>query len=152
MTKLSPNQALLGYEPPETPSQHAPSDNQITEDHIVMMEQFQKHATTALNDIANRNLVKQSQYQLCDQVWLEGTHLKLPYQSSKLTPKHYSLFRITQEISPVAYRLALPASWRIHDMFHASLLTPYHEISAHGPNYTWPPPSLMGGEDEYEVE
>jgi hypothetical protein len=65
-TKLSPNQALLGYEPPETPSQQVPSDNQMTEDRIAAMEQFRKHTTTVLNDTANRNPVKHSQYQLRD--------------------------------------------------------------------------------------
>ena len=39
-----------------------------------------------------------------------------------------------------------------HDVFHASLLTPYHESEAHSPNYTRPPPDLITGEVEYEVE
>ena len=52
----------------------------------------------------------------------------------------------------MAYRLELPPNWRIHDVFHASLLTPYHETTAHGPNFTRPPPDLIDGEEEYEVE
>ncbi len=41
-------------------------------------------------------------------VWLDATHLKLPHQKAKLTPKHLGPFKITKEISPVAYQLALP--------------------------------------------
>ena len=37
-------------------------------------------------------------------------------------------------------------------MFHASLLSPYHETTAHGPNFSRPPPDLIDGEEEYEVE
>ena len=41
---------------------------------------------------------------------------------------------------------------KIHDIFHASLLTPYHETTAHGANYLEPPPDIIDGEEEYEVE
>ena len=37
-------------------------------------------------------------------------------------------------------------------MFHASLLTPYHETEAHGANHLEPPPDVIEGEEEYEVE
>ena len=57
-----------------------------------------------------------------------------------------------EQVSPVAYRLALPPTWAIHDVFHASLLTPYRETSQHGANYTRPPPDLIVGEEEFEVE
>jgi hypothetical protein len=50
-------------------------------------------------------------------------------------------------------RLQLPKQWRIHPVFHNSLLTPYNETPEHGPNYTQPPPEIIEGEDEhYEVE
>jgi hypothetical protein len=37
-------------------------------------------------------------------------------------------------------------------VFHVDLLTPYVETDFHSPNYTRPPPDLINGEEEYEVE
>jgi len=53
---------------------------------------------------------------------------------------------------PVAYQLTLPLSWGIHNVFHASLLLPYKETTAHGPNFERPPPDLIEDVEEYEVE
>ena len=70
----------------------------------------------------------------------------------KLTPKCYGPFQITKEISPVAYQIALPPSWGIHNVFHASLLSLYHETTGHGPNFFQPPLELIDGKEEYKVE
>jgi hypothetical protein len=70
----------------------------------------------------------------------------------KLKPKQYGPFKVIREISPVAYQLRLPTAWGIHDIFHASLLLPYHETTAHGPNFSRPPPELIDGKEEYQVE
>jgi len=37
-------------------------------------------------------------------------------------------------------------------VFHASLLTPYKETDEHGTNFLEPPPELIEGEEEWEVE
>jgi hypothetical protein len=74
-------------------------------------------------------------FQVGEQVWLEASNLKLPYQTSKLAPKRQGPFKIIRKILPVVYQLELPASWTIHDVFHASLLLPYRETPAHGPNF-----------------
>jgi hypothetical protein len=37
-------------------------------------------------------------------------------------------------------------------VFHACLLSPHKETEEHGPNYTNPPPDLINGEQEYEIE
>jgi hypothetical protein len=55
-------------------------------------------------------------------------------------------------MSPVNYRLELPTQWSIHDVFHTDLLTPYRETPTHGANYQRPPPDLIEGVEEYEVE
>src|SRR5579864_5890903 len=71
---------------------------------------------------------------------------------TKLAPKRYRPFKIIKAISPVAYQLALPATWKIHDVFHVSLLSPYRETTAHGPNYSRPPPDLINDEEQYKVQ
>ena len=126
-TGLSPNQILLGYEPRLTPETSPPSNNDLTEERIRKLMENRDQATRAINEVAKGNGTILSQYHVGDQVWLEGKNLKFPYQATKLNPKHYGPFRVTREISPVAYQLQLPPSWNIHPVFHASLLSSYSE-------------------------
>jgi transposase InsO family protein len=86
-----------------------------------------------------------------DKVWLEGTNLKLGY-NKKITTKREGPFTITEVLGPVNYRLKLPDKWRMRDNFHATLLTPYEENATHGKNFPHPPPDLIEGEQEWEVE
>src|SRR5487761_1247260 len=69
-----------------------------------------------------------------------------------MAPRHHGPFQIVRVLSPVAYQLELPTQWSIHPVFHSSLLTPYIETDSHGPNFSRPPPDLITGEAEYEVE
>ena len=41
---------------------------------------------------------------------------------------------------------------KIHDVFHVDLLIPYKETEAYGDAYPQPPPELIDGQEEYEVE
>jgi Chromo (CHRromatin Organisation MOdifier) domain len=52
----------------------------------------------------------------------------------------------------VVYKLCLPETWQIHNMFHASLLTPFTETEEHRRNFIEPPPDEIEGEEEWEVE
>src|SRR5712671_233489 len=117
-----------------------------------MMAQKRTQAIAAINRTANKSPIPTEQFKVGDQVWLEASHLKLPYHTPKLAPRRQGPFKVSEVISPVAYRLALPLSWGIHNVFHASLLLPYKETAMHGPNFTRPPPDLVGDEEEYEVE
>ena len=49
-------------------------------------------------------------------------------------------------------KLELPPRWKIHPIFHVSLITPYHENETHGPNFIRPPPDLIDNEEEFEIE
>src|SRR5229473_2448669 len=116
------------------------------------MAQSRVQAIQAINRAGHNTAVPPSQFRINNQVWLDAKNLRLPYQATKLAPKRHGPFCITKEISPVVYQLDLPASWAIHDVFHASLLLPYRENAVHGPNFSKPPPDLVQGTKEYEVE
>ncbi len=55
-------------------------------------------------------------------------------------------------VGPMAYRLELPPSMKIHNIFHVDLLMPYKEMEQYGMPYTRPPPVIDQGEEEYEIE
>ncbi len=55
-------------------------------------------------------------------VWLATSHLPLRVGTRKLAAKWAGPFRITAQISPEAWRLQLPASWKIHHTYHSSQL------------------------------
>jgi Chromo (CHRromatin Organisation MOdifier) domain len=90
-----------------------------------------------------------------DKVWLEGKNLHMSHPFPKLAPKHYGPFLVEQVINPMVFKLRLPEQWkqkRLHPVFHASLLSPYKETEEHGLNFLEPPPDIIEGEEEYEVE
>src|SRR6266436_352301 len=151
-TGLSPSQILLGYNPTLNLEESLETTNTLVETRSKVLEQNHKNTIWALNKSSDQSGLPPSQYKLGQLVWLDATHLKLPHQKAKLTPKHLGPFKITKEISPVAYQLALPINWRIHNIFHASLINPYHKMAEHGPNFTRPPPNLIKGEEEFKVE
>ena len=70
----------------------------------------------------------------------------------KLQMKQTGPFKVEEVISHTAFHLHIPSQWKIHPVFHASLLTTYKETSEHGPNFLRPPLDLIDGEEEYEVE
>src|SRR6266446_3506977 len=86
-----------------------------------------------------------------DQVWLDTRNLKTVYHK-KMKPKREGPFKITDVLGPVTYRLKLPATWRIHNVFHATLLRPYKQNETYGPHFTEPPPALLEGEEVYEID
>ena len=87
-----------------------------------------------------------------DQVLLESTNLQTTHPKAKLALQCYGPFKVIWA-SPTNCKLELPSHMRIHPVFHNSLLKPYKETSAHGPNFECPSPEIVGGEEgHYEIE
>jgi len=93
-------------------------------------------------------------YHISDKVWLKGKNISTLTPSLKLAPQRYSPFPILSAVNDVTFHLDLPIGWqaRLHPVFHASLLSPYRETTAHGPNFTQPSPDLVDGDEHYEIE
>ena len=84
-------------------------------------------------------------------VWLDTRNLKMNYRK-KMAPKQEGPFEIGEVLGPVTYRLKLPTTWRIHNVFHAILLKPYQENKVYGENFTTPPLDIVDGEEVYQVK
>ena len=69
-----------------------------------------------------------------------------------MKPKREGPFTITEVLGPVMYRLQLPSSWQIHNIFHTVLLHPYQENEIYGTNFTKPPSESIEGDEVYEIE
>jgi hypothetical protein len=108
--------------------------------------------TQALNRLTQKHTPDTPRWTKGQKVWLNTKNLVLPYRTIKLAPRRHGPFTIEEVRSPVVYKLHLPPQWNIHPVFHASLLTPYIETVEHGENYSRPPPDMIKGEEQYEVE
>ena len=126
------------------------TNNKTVEERHQIIKEHREAALHALDKAAQSTPA--SQYKVGEWVWLKAKYLALPYASVKLAPKCHRPFQIMKEISPVAYQLALPRAWTIHNVFHSSLLTHYKETRESGAQFQHPPPELVGNEEEYEVE
>jgi len=154
-TKKTPYDLLIGY----TPQVHQPTRKTTIpslEQRLLSIEDARKAAQEAQRKAQESWIKEKPRYvpfTVGSKVWLEGTNLRLPSNTtSKLSPRRYGPFKVVSQISKVAYKLELPSTWKIHDVFHASLLTPYKETDQHGPNFIEPPPDILEGEPEWEVE
>ena len=153
--KTSPFSLMLGYEP----CSYSPLRTTFLpalENRLSFLEEAQKEALAA-HDSAHWIMTQQfSQrfipWKVGDKVWLEATHFHLHYSSKKLTPKHHGPFEITQVLFSLTYHLHLSPTWKIHDVFHTTLLFPYCETDTHGPNFSQPPPDMIDAEEEYEID
>ena len=117
------------------------------------MEQLRQEVATSLKVAAE--IMKQSKpdtpthhFKEGDLVFLEGTNIQTTHPKAKLAPRRHGPFKVTKAFA-VTSRLDLPKSWKIHPMFHNSLLHPYNETPAHGPNYTKPPLEIVEGETDH---
>ena len=82
-------------------------------------------------------------------VLLRSKNLNLKVGSSKFHPRWLGPYKVLEQINPVAFKLELPETMRVHNVFHSSLLRPYKHDGVTPLN---PPAVEVDGVPEYEVE
>ena len=151
-TKKAPFELILGHIPKVHQSAR-PFKSPSVENRLQQLKQARKEAEEALRKATNLTLSTHFEpYQIGDKVWLEGRNLTTTHSLAKLAPRRYGPFPITRAVSRTSYQLKLPPQWKIHNVFHATLLTPYKETALNGKSYQEPALDLIDGQPEWEVE
>jgi hypothetical protein len=93
-------------------------------------------------------------FEVGDKVWLSAKHIQTARPSKKLDYKRLGPFKVTKVINRNAYRLELPYSMKVHNVFHVSLLDRYVG-PVPGQQPSDPPPAITAENpdaEEWEVE
>ena len=107
------------------------------------------HHTQELQKRAHNKGVKPRSYAPSDKVWLNRQYIKTK-RNRKLEAKFFGPFRVLHQVGKQAYKLELLKRWKIHDVFHMSLL----EEDTTRKERVEKVPELDAGDnsEEYEVE
>ena len=81
-------------------------------------------------------------------VLLDSKGIDTKSLSQKLDDKCFGPFEVLEQISKVSYRLLLPSSWKIHDIFHVSKLVPFRTPSFPSQSSTSSLPPLIPTSDK----
>ena len=147
---------IMGSDPKAIPTALPSTNVPEAKEQIQNLQKAQDEAIAAY-ELARQKMIEQTThkfkpFQKNNLVWLKLKNLKLQYESKKVAPKQEGPFCISEVLRPLTYKLKLSEQWKIHPVFHSTLLTPFKENDIHRPNYLNPPPDLIDGEPEYEVE
>uniref|UniRef100_A0A3Q2VMJ8 Integrase catalytic domain-containing protein n=1 Tax=Haplochromis burtoni TaxID=8153 RepID=A0A3Q2VMJ8_HAPBU len=157
-TGLSPFEASLGYQPPLFPEQEAELAVPSVQHHLQRCRRAWTRTREALLravsrqcHYANQRRTAAPTYSPGQKVWLAAKDIPLQGTSRKLSPRYVGPFVIDRLIGPAAVRLTLPASLRIHPVFHVSQVKPVLSSPLCPPSDPPPPARLVDGHPAFSV-
>ena len=136
-TGFTPFFLNYGYEP-VTPIQLLRGDEVATTESIEVFVQRLSSDWKLARQNLDRSVRQQAKYydakhrdvgfKVGDLVLLSTRNLKMKGTPSKLQKRFVGPFRVTETIGEQAYRLSLPKNWKIHPVFHVSLLREWRAV------------------------
>lgn len=155
----TPFYANYGFHPQIGSLPRVDSPVQSVEDFVRHLQQVQKDTKRSLEQAAidmkrfyDRHRGKTPEFDVGQKVLLDNADLAINRPSRKLAERRSGPFEILERVGTHAYRLQLPKQWKnVHPVFHVSKLDLYHE-DPDNPNFPSPPPDIVEGEAEWEVE
>jgi len=100
----------------------------------------------------DRKATAQPNIEVGDLVMLHAKNVRAKRPLKKLSPKLHGLFKVLEKKGSRAHKLEISPRWKIHPVFHVSLLEPYR--ASNRPNREQPPRDHeeIEGDLEWEVE
>jgi hypothetical protein len=157
-TRMSPFGLLYGWNPEirgppirdELHEERVPAATerarQMRDAHVTLAARWQEAQESQVKYQKKRQ--KRMEFKVGDQVLLSTKNLKLPGARKKLSARFVGPFQVRDLVGSQAYRLALPTSYKIHNVFHVSLLEPWNQRAGEEPAAPMP---LAVVADEWEV-
>ncbi|QRW23575.1 Retrotransposable element Tf2 protein [Rhizoctonia solani] len=153
-TGKTPFKALYGWEPSLTPS-NVPTDVPKANKLAQTMEAQWKEVEAALRQSKQQMVAgdhgSPTEFEIGEEVWLDAKNVNLKTLSPKLMEQRLGPFKVIEKISNRAYRLELPPTMRIHNVFYVGLLSKVKRDDKRAFENR-PPPVTVDGEEEYKVE
>ena len=137
VTQRTPFSLMMGYEPrayPPLGKTFLPNLESCLSNLSTAHDDAQAVHKLAQQRMKERITSKYTPWKVGEKVWLETTNLHMN-GPKKLQMRRTGPFEVEEVISRTAFRLHIPSQWKIHPVFHASLLTSYKETSEHRPNF-----------------
>ena len=146
-TGYSPFYATYGYHPALSFATPTSSTVPAAEERIKHLQEVHAEVKTMI-DLAglraqryyNEGVLLQPNFDVGDKVFLRRENISTTAPSKKLASKFLGPFPIIARLSEVVYKLKLPRTLRIHNVFHVSLLHRYKEDTIEGRRVQRPPP------------
>lgn len=101
---------------------------------------------------ADKGRIPHPEFQVGDKVLLSRKNIHTDRPSEKLDYRRLGPYEITDKIGQRAYRLKLPHTMKIHNVFHVSMLEKYNPDLFDRAPIPLPPVVTAEGEEEWEVE
>ncbi|KAF8692124.1 hypothetical protein RHS03_08643, partial [Rhizoctonia solani] len=146
--------ALYRWEPSLTPSSvptNVPEANDLATHREAQWREIEAALRLSKTQMTARETGEPPEFEIGEEVWLDAKNVKLKTLSPKLTKQRLGPFKVIEKISNQAYRLELPPTMRIHNVFYVGLLSKVKRDKKHSFENR-PPPVTVDGEEEYEVE
>ena len=98
---------------------HEMAKKALEQSNVLMKNQYDKNKKPAMN------------YKPGDKVYISTEHLPSVRQLQKLEKKFFGPYKIVEKVGQSTYRIKIPTSWKVYNVFNESLLKQYHV-----PHYT----------------
>lgn len=158
-TGLTPFECVFGYQSPVFPETEkevtVPSAHALVRRCHRIWAAARKvllRSADRMKGAADRRRRPAPAYRPGEKVWLSTRDLPLHVVSRKLAPRFVGPFAVSKVINPVAVRLRLPRSLKVHPTFHVSKLKPVKESSMVPATQPPPLPRMIDGGPVYTVK